>query len=127
MKISQILASLIQTLWLLAYWKFCNSGGYMTGFGPSGPGDPTSPVKINFVQLAIDIGVVLLCIIPTISLWTPYPKLIEASGWFMLAFVGISVWVMLIFFPIGFPMFVSALIWYYAAAASFAKLRSIPF
>ena len=71
MKTSQVVASLILVGWLALYWIISLNSGFMTGFGPSGSGDPHSPVVTNWNQIRIDIALSSICLIPILALWTP--------------------------------------------------------
>ena len=71
MKTSQVIASLSLVGWLALYWIISLNGGFMTGFGPSGPGDPNGPHQINWNQVRMDVAVSFACFIPILALWTP--------------------------------------------------------
>ena len=114
MKTSQVIASLSLVGWLALYWIISLNGGFMTGFGPSGPGDPNGPHQINWNQVRMDVAVSFACFIPILALWTP-SRLLLGFGAVILVPVAILGLFLLTIPPLGVAILGTVFVWYCAA------------
>ena len=123
MKTSQVVASLILIGWLAIYWIVSLNGGFMTGFGPSGPGDPHSSPVTNWNQIRMDGALSLICLIPILALWTPSRILLGLGAVLLIptALVGLF---FLTIPPLGLAILATVMAWFYAARSRWSILSS---
>ncbi len=115
MKTSQVVASLIFVGWLAFYWLIGFNWGFMTGFGPSGSGDPHSPAMINWNQIRIDIALSVVCLIPVLALWTR-SRILRAIGFLILSPIAIVGVFLLLTVPLlGLAILATVCAWCFAA------------
>lgn len=123
MRANQVIGSLGLALLLGAYLTISLNGGFMTGFGPSGPGDPHSPETINWNQIVMAIFAVVGCVIPIISLWLQSRVLV------VIASIGIApifiVGVLCMMVPLlGLAILIPVLLWANAAHSQWLLLKN---
>ena len=123
MKTSQIAASLILVGWLALYWSISLNGGFMTGFGPSGSGDPHSPAVTNWNQIRMDVAISVVCLIHILALWTP-SKILLGIGFVIIIPIAVVGLLLLAMPPIGLATLVTVGAWCYAASSRLRVLDS---
>ena len=107
--------------WFALYWIIVLNGGFMTGFGPSGPGDPQSPKAINWNQIVMDAALSVSCIIPILALWIPSRILIGLSAVILLPATLLGL-LLLTIPPVGLAILATVFSWYYAAYSRWCLL-----
>jgi hypothetical protein len=121
MKPSQVVASMILVGWLALYWIISLNGGFMTGFGPSGSGDPHNAAVTNWNQVRMDVALSLICLIPILALWTPSRILLGLGAVLLIptALVGLF---LLTIPPLGLAILATVIAWFYAARSRWNTL-----
>ena len=122
MKTSQVVASLILVGWLAVYWFITLKGGFMTGFGPGGGGDPHSPSEINWNQVRMDVALSVVCLIPILALWTR-SRILLGFGAVILIPAALLGLFLLVIPPLGLAILATVFAWYYAARSRWSILN----
>ncbi len=121
MKPDQVIPSLILMGWFAAYWIISLHGGFMTGFGPSGPGDPHSPAVTNWNQVRMDAALSVSCLIPVLALWIPSRILLGLGAVILLPATLLGL-LFLTIPPLGLAILATVFVWYSAAHSRWRQL-----
>ena len=96
----------------------------MTGFGPSGSGDPHSPTAVNWKQLRMDLSLSVACVIPILALWIP-SRIALGFGAVILIPVALFGLFLLMIPPLGMAILATVFAWYYAARLRWSILSHV--
>ena len=128
MRTSQIIASIaLAGLWTVLAAIVLN-GGFMTGFGPSGPPDPQSITEsgypIRWTVVIINILTTLVFALPIMSLWMRYEAMIIVGAvaiipLFIAGLIALSI------LPLGILILTVVFIWSHAARSRWNFLKSL--
>jgi hypothetical protein len=93
----------------------------MTGFGPSGSGDPNGAAVTNWNRVRMDIALSLICLIPVLALWTP-SRILLGLGAVLLIPTAFAGFFLLTMPPLGFAILATVIVWFYAARSRWIAL-----
>lgn len=123
MRPSQVIASLLLLGWLAAFWAIALNGGFMTGFGPSGPPDPHEPVEVNWNNVVINAAFSTACLLPLAALWTPPNRWLLITSAVIMTLVALLGLMTMMIPPLGIAVLGTVFMWFYAASPQWALLK----
>lgn len=93
----------------------------MTGFGPSGSGDPHSAATTNWNRVRLDVALSLICLIPILVLWTP-SRILLGLGAVLLILAALAGPFLLTIPPLGLAVLTTVIAWFYATRSRWSAL-----